>query len=101
MRADSWARARVCAQYQEQLDENEQERQKKLVAQRHAMDMKRLEDEAAKEKEREQEKIKAIESARKHEEEMVKVEKLRKEREEELLARKMEFVEIHAKKLKR
>ena len=39
-------------QYQEQLEENEKERQKALVAQRHAMEMKRLEDEAAKEKEK-------------------------------------------------
>jgi hypothetical protein len=32
---------------------------------------------------------------------MVKVDKLRKAREEELLSRKMEFVELHAKKIKR
>ena len=90
----------MAAEFASQL-RNEKERQKALVAQRHAMEMKRLEDEAAKEKEREQEKIKAIESARKHEIEMVKVEKLRRAREEELLARKMEFVEVHSKKLKR
>jgi cytochrome c-type biogenesis protein CcmH/NrfG len=52
--------------YQEQLDEAETERQKRLVATRHAMDQKRLEDEAMKAKERDEDKVKAIESARKH-----------------------------------
>ena len=71
--------------YQEQLEEAEVTRQKRLVATRHEMDQKRLADKAAKIVEREEETVKAIESAIKHDEEMVKVEGLRKEREDVLL----------------